>query len=46
VYYYPAEQKLVLMAENTDYAPLVFVGEELNSIHILGRAVAFQAKVR
>lgn len=46
VYYYPTEQKLVLMAENADYPPLVFVGEELDSIHILGRAVAFQAKVR
>ncbi len=45
VFYYPEEQKLVLAAENADYEPLVFVGEELNHIHILGRAVAFQARV-
>lgn len=46
VYYYPDEQKLVLVAENPAYEPLTFVGEELNHIHILGRAVAFQSKVR
>ena len=46
VYYYPDEEKLVLTAENPAYEPLVFVGAELESIHILGRAVAFQSKVR
>lgn len=46
VYYYPDEQRLVLVAENPAYEPLEFRGEELNHIHILGRAVAFQAKVR
>ena len=45
VYYYPDEEKLVLAAENANYEPLVFVGEELDHIHILGRAVAFQARV-
>ncbi len=44
-YYYPDEQKLILTPENTDYEPLIFAGEELNHIHILGRAVAFQARV-
>ena len=41
-----AEQKLVLKPENPSYAPLVFRGEELNHIHILGRAVAMQCKLR
>ncbi len=45
VYYYPDEEKLVLAAENAAYEPLVFVGEELNHIHILGRAIALQARV-
>ena len=45
VYYYPAEGKLVLTAENPAYAPLVFSGAELERIHILGRAVAFQSKL-
>ena len=46
VYYYPEEGKLILTAENPAYAPLVFSGTDLNSIHILGRAVAFQSKLR
>lgn len=46
VYYYPEDEKLVLTAENPTYAPMVFVGEELANIHIIGRAVAFQSKVR
>ena len=46
VYYYPDEEKLVLTAENPAYEPLVFVGEQLSHIRILGRAVAFQSRVR
>lgn len=46
VYYFPEEEKLVLAAENPDYADLVFVGPDLEHIHILGKAVAFQGKVR
>lgn len=46
VYYYPEEQKLVLEAENPDYEPLVFIGPDLETVHILGRAVAFQSKLR
>lgn len=45
VYYYPAEAKLVLSPENPEYAPLVYIGEELNRVHILGRAVAFQSRL-
>ena len=46
VYYYPEAEKLILTAENPLYPPMVFVGEELADIRILGRAVAFQSKVR
>ena len=45
VYYYPEESKLSLNAENPRYAPLIYVGEELNHIRILGKAVAFQSKI-
>ncbi len=45
VYYYPEESKLILAAENPDYDPLVFTGETLDHIYILGRAVAFQARI-
>lgn len=43
VYYYPNEGKLVLSPENPRYAPLVFVGRELENVRIIGKAVAFQS---
>ena len=45
VYYYPSDEKLILSAENPKYAPLVYVGEELNQIKIIGKAVAFQSRI-
>lgn len=45
VYFYPDEEKLVLSPENPRYAPLVYVGSELESIKIIGKAVAFQSAV-
>ena len=45
VYFYPEEGKLILTPENPRYAPLVYVGEELDSIKIIGKAVAFQSGV-
>ena len=46
VYYYPDKNKIVLSAENPKYEPFVYIGEELDSIRILGKAVAFQSAVR
>jgi repressor LexA len=46
VYYYPEKNKLVLQAENPAYEPLVYVGEELNTIRVLGKAVAFTSIVK
>lgn len=43
VYYYPEEGKLILSPENPRFAPLVYVKEELNSVKIIGKAVAFQS---
>ena len=45
VYFYPEEGKLILSPENPKYAPLVYVKDELNSIKILGKAVAFQSSI-
>ena len=45
VYYYPEQEKLILTPENPKYAPLVYVGGELESIKIIGKAVAFQSTV-
>lgn len=43
---YLEKDKLVLAPENPAYAPLVFVGEELQNIRIIGKAVAFQSRVK
>ena len=45
VYFYPDEGKLVLSPENPKYAPLVYINEELNTIKIIGKAVAFQSTI-
>lgn len=45
LYYFPETAKLVLQAENPKYEPLVYTGEELNGIKILGRAVAYMSAI-
>ena len=44
VYVHP--DKLVLYPANHNYEPFIFIGEEINSIRILGKAVAFTSAVR
>ncbi|MCQ4735145.1 LexA family protein [Anaerotruncus colihominis] len=46
VYYDRENGVLQLFAENPQYKTMRFVGEELNQIRIIGRAVAFQSDVR
>ncbi|MBR6793804.1 MAG: helix-turn-helix domain-containing protein [Clostridia bacterium] len=46
VYYYPHEGILSLNAENPRYAPLIYSGEELDHVRILGKAVGFQSVIR
>ncbi len=45
VYYYPQDNKLILSPENPRYAPFVYVGDELEQIHILGKAIAFRSYI-
>lgn len=46
VYFDRNNNTLQLVAENPAYRPMVYVGESLNSIRILGKAVAFQSDVK
>ena len=46
VNYYPEKNLLILKAENSKYEDLVYTGEQLEHIIILGKAVAFQSDVR
>lgn len=46
VYYYPEENRISLIAENPLYPPLIYTNEQLELIKILGKAVAFQSKIK
>lgn len=39
-FYYPDEGRLELHPENSQYKPLVYTGEDLNRVRIVGRAVS------
>lgn len=43
---YLAEDRITLFPANQKYEPLVYVREEMNSVRILGKAVAFTSMVR
>ena len=45
VYYTPQEARLVLMPENPTHKPLVYIGEELNRVRILGKVVGFFSEI-
>ncbi len=45
IYYYPEEQKLVLVPENPNYEPLTYEGKDLDLVRIIGRAVAFRSNI-
>jgi len=46
VYFYPSRDCLVLKAENPKFDDLIFYGEEINSVRILGKAIYFVSMVR
>ncbi len=43
VYYYPEKRRLILYPDNPSYMPLVFSGDEIGEVRILGKAVALQS---
>lgn len=45
VYYYADKALLILKAENPKYEDFIYTNEQLNEVHILGKAVAFQSDV-
>lgn len=46
VYYYPEQEMVILKAENPRYADIILQKDTLNTVRILGKAVAFQSDVR
>lgn len=45
-YYYRERSTLILKPENPTYEDLIFQNEELNEVHVLGKAIAFQSDVK
>ena len=45
-YYDPQNARLVLQPENPKYQPMVYEGEELNRVRIVGKAVSVLSKLR
>ena len=45
VYYNAEASMLQLLSENPKYPPMIYSGEKLDHVHILGRAIAFQSDV-
>lgn len=44
-YYYPDDNKLMLVAENPKYPPLMYINEELDTVRCLGKAVYFMSVI-
>ncbi len=42
---YKQPNKLILQPENPDFEPMVYIGQELESIRILGKAIAFVSRI-
>ena len=45
-YYYRERSTLILKPENPAYEDLIFQNGELNEVHVLGKAIAFQSDVK
>ena len=43
--YYKYDDRLVLQPENPKYPPLVYIGEEMNKVRIIGKAVGFTSRL-
>ena len=44
--YYPDKNLLILKAENPKYPDQIYADEQLDTVKILGKAIAFQSDVR
>lgn len=45
-FYYQEKSLLILKPENSAYEDQIYQGEELNQVHVLGKAIAFQSDVK
>lgn len=45
-FYYQEKSLLILKAENPKYADLIYTDGELEQVHVLGKAIAFQSDIK
>ena len=45
-YYYPDEGRIIPSAENPAYPPIIFDGQSISEVRVLGEAVAYQSLVK
>jgi repressor LexA len=45
-YYYPDQNRVILAAENPAFPPLIYEGQAISGIRVLGEAVAYQSRIR
>lgn len=43
---YISENSIILQPENPEYSPLAFAGEQMENVHIIGKAMAFTSIVK
>lgn len=46
VYYFPEQHVVILLSDNSSYAPLAYSSKEFDSVNIIGKAIAFQSDVK
>ena len=44
-FYRPNDNTVILQPENKNYQPMIFVGDEINNLHIIGKATYFLSEV-
>lgn len=45
-YYYPDQDRVILAAENPAFPPMIYEGQAISGIRVLGEAVAYQSRIR
>ena len=45
-YYYPDQNRVILAAENPAFPPMIYEGQAISGIRVLGEAVAYQSRLR
>ena len=45
-YYYPDQNRVILASENPAFPPMIYEGQAISGIRVLGEAVAYQSRIK